>query len=227
MATDSCRIVGSFLGLRSGILAAEVIQMTLGEKIKEQRTVHGLSQETLAAQMGVSRQAVTKWEADQSAPSSEKLIALAKLFHISLDELIGNEVTPSQVPQGKQPNPILRANLTRMAITLQAAFGYAAAQHLWYTRALNRSYMAPTTFSVVLLFLCSIWMVSNHRFEPDLKQRRKNTRIELLYCLVQLGFGYLIIYAGIGLIGAILMMVTVFVYIIVINPKYMNRKLTK
>ena len=41
--------------------------MTLGEKIKEQRTAHGLSQETLAETMGVSRQAVTKWEAGQSA----------------------------------------------------------------------------------------------------------------------------------------------------------------
>ena len=51
--------------------------MTLGETIKEQRTAHGLSQETLAEAMGVSRQAVTKWEAGQSAPSSEKLIALA------------------------------------------------------------------------------------------------------------------------------------------------------
>ena len=41
--------------------------MTLGETIKEQRTAHGLSQETLAEAMGVSRQAVTKWEAGQSA----------------------------------------------------------------------------------------------------------------------------------------------------------------
>ena len=165
--------------------------MTLGEKIKEQRTAHGLSQETLAEQMGVSRQAVTKWEADQSAPSSEKLIALAKLFQISLDELIGNESVPAN--PAKKPNLILRTNLTRIAITLHAAFGYAAAQHLWYTRVLNRSYMAPAVFSIVLLFLCSVWMVSNHRFEPDLKQRRKNIRIELLYCLVQLSFAYLII----------------------------------
>lgn len=203
--------------------------MTLGEKIKEQRTAHGLSQETLAEQMGVSRQAVTKWEADQSAPSSEKLIALAKLFHISLDELIGNEVTPGEVPQGKKPNPILRANLIRMAITLHAAFGYATAQHLWMARrAFYRSdIMAPTIFSGICLALCSIWMASNHRFEPDLKQRRRNTRIELLYCLVQLGFAYLVVYPGIGLIGALLMMVTVFVYIVIINPKYMNRKLTK
>jgi len=211
------------------MLALEVIHMTLGEKIKEQRTAHGLSQETLAETMGVSRQAVTKWEANQSAPSSEKLIALAKLFHISLDELIDNEVAPSKPSEAKKPNPILRANLIRMAITLHAAFGYTAAQHLWMARRVfyRSDVMAPTIFSGICLALCSIWMASNHRFEPDLKQRRKNTRIELLYCLVQLGFAYLVIYPGIGLIGALLMMVTVFVYIVVINPRYMNRKLTK
>ena len=207
----------------------EVIQLTLGEKIKEQRTAHGLSQETLAETMGVSRQAVTKWETDQSAPSSEKLIALAKLFHISLDELIGNKVTYSEVPQGKKPNPILRTNLIKMAITLHAAFGYAAAQHLWMARrAFYRSdIMAPAIFSGVCLLLCSIWMASNHRFEPDLKQRRKNIRIELLYCLIQLAFAYLIIYAGIGLVGGLLMVATALVYILVINPKFMKRKLTK
>lgn len=203
--------------------------MTLGEKIKEQRIAHGLSQETLAEAMGVSRQAVTKWEADQSVPSSEKLILLAKLFHISLDALIGNEVTSREVPQDKKPNPILRANLTRIAITLHAAFAYSTAQHLWYARrVLHRSdMMGPVIFSGICLLLCSIWMASNHRFEPDLEQRKKNTRIELLYCLVQLGFAYLIIYPGVGLIGALLMMIAVFVYIMVINPKYMNRKLTK
>lgn len=203
--------------------------MTLGEKIKEQRIAHRLSQETLAEAMGVSRQAVTKWEADQSAPSSEKLIALARLFHISLDELIGNEVTSREVPQDKKPNPILRANLTRIAITLHAAFAYSTAQHLWYARrVLHRAdMMGPVIFSGVMLFLCSIWMASNHRFTQDPQQRKKNTKIELTYCLVQLGIAYLIIYAGIGLIGALLMMITVFVYIMVINPKYMNRKLTK
>ena len=211
------------------MLALEVIHMTLGEKIKEQRTAHGLSQETLAEAMGVSRQAVTKWEADQSAPSSEKLIALAKLFHISLDELIGNEVTHNEVPQGKKPNPILRTNLIRMAITLHAAFGYAAAQHLWMARrAFYRSdIMAPAIFSGICLLLCSIWMASNHRFTQDLQQRKKNTQIELLYCLVQLGIAFLIMYAGIGLVGGLLMLVTALVYILVINPKYMNRKLTK
>lgn len=202
--------------------------MTLGETIKEQRMAHGLSQETLAEAMGVSRQAVTKWEADQSAPSSEKLIALAKLFHISLNELIGNELASSESPQGKKPNPILRTNLTRMAITLHAAFGYATAQHLWSWRALGRSDMgAPAIFGGIFLLLASIWMAANHRFEQNLQQRKKNIRIELLYCLIQLAFAYLIIYAGIGLVGGLLMLMTALVYILVINPKYMNRKLTK
>lgn len=201
--------------------------MTLGEKIKEQRTAHGLSQETLAEQMGVSRQAVTKWETDQSAPSSEKLIALAKLFHISLDELIGNEATPAS--PAKKANPILRANLTRMAIMFQAAFGYSTAQHLYFVkiRKTEPEVFHAFQFSLACLFLCSIWMASNHRFEPDLQQRKKNTQIELRYCLIQLGIAFLVIYVGIGLIGGLLMLITALVYILVINPKYMNRKLTK
>lgn len=202
--------------------------MTLGEKIKEQRTAHGLSQETLAEAMGVSRQAVTKWEADQSAPSSEKLIALAKLFHISLDELIGNEVMHNEVPQGKKPNPILRTNLTRIAIILHMSCGYSAAQHYYnWTREADSGLFVAFIISLILLFLCSIWMSSNHRFERDPQQRKKNNRIELLYCLIQLAFAYLIIYAGIGLVGGLLMLVTALVYILLINPKYMNRKLTK
>ena len=82
-------------------------------------------------------------------------------------------------------------------------------------------------FSAVFLLLASIWMASNHRFTQDLQQRKKNTQIELLYCLVQLGIAFLIMYAGIGLVGGLLMLITALVYILVINPKYMNRKLTK
>lgn len=52
------------------------------------RRAKGLSQEQLAAQMEVSRQAVGKWESGQSMPELEKLIALAELFGVSLDELV-------------------------------------------------------------------------------------------------------------------------------------------
>ena len=72
----------------------------LGEKIKNLRERNGYSQERLAEQLGVSRQAVSKWETGLSRPDMGNLIALAKLFHISFDELIGNgeadqKATPS------------------------------------------------------------------------------------------------------------------------------------
>ncbi len=48
-----------------------------------------MSQEYLAEQLGVTRQAVSKWESGASEPSTANLLALAKLYGISLDELVG------------------------------------------------------------------------------------------------------------------------------------------
>ena len=62
--------------------------MALGERIRELRKRAGLSQETLAVQLGVSRQAVTKWEMDQSAPSTENLLKLAEIFETTTDILL-------------------------------------------------------------------------------------------------------------------------------------------
>ena len=72
--------------------------MSLGEKIKEQRKNCGMSQEKLAELVGVSRQAVTKWETDQSAPSTEKLFKLAEIFGTSVDLLIKNDEQSTATP---------------------------------------------------------------------------------------------------------------------------------
>lgn len=63
--------------------------MTLGEHIAKLRREAGLSQEGLAEQMGVSRQAVSKWEKGLSYPDTENLLALAALFGVSADHLAG------------------------------------------------------------------------------------------------------------------------------------------
>ncbi|MCD8145122.1 MAG: helix-turn-helix domain-containing protein [Oscillospiraceae bacterium] len=65
--------------------------MSLGERIKEQRKSAGLSQEKLAELVGVSRQAVTKWETGQSAPSTENLFKLAEIFGTTADMLLASE----------------------------------------------------------------------------------------------------------------------------------------
>ena len=65
--------------------------MTLEEQIKHYRKQAGLSQEKMAEIIGVSRQAITKWENGTGTPDIVNLMAIADLFQISLDELLSNE----------------------------------------------------------------------------------------------------------------------------------------
>ena len=74
--------------------------MKLSEKILYYRKKAGLSQEELAGRVGVSRQAVSKWELGDAAPEVDKLRALAREFGVMVDELLSEEVPrePEQAP---------------------------------------------------------------------------------------------------------------------------------
>lgn len=65
--------------------------MTFGEKLKMIRRQTGMSQEKMAEKLGVSRQAITKWETDGGIPDIENIMAISSLFQISIDELLSNE----------------------------------------------------------------------------------------------------------------------------------------
>ncbi len=66
----------------------EEIRKTLGETLKELRTERNMTQEFVAESLGVSRQAVSKWENGSSEPSTSNLIAIAKLYEIPPEELL-------------------------------------------------------------------------------------------------------------------------------------------
>lgn len=65
--------------------------MTLGQRIQELRRSHALSQEGLGDLLGVSRQAISKWESDITIPEVDKLIAISRRFELSVGELLGVE----------------------------------------------------------------------------------------------------------------------------------------
>lgn len=65
--------------------------MTFAEKLKSIRKQSGLSQEQLAEKLGVSRQAVTKWETDAGIPDIENIMAISALFDISIDDLLSGK----------------------------------------------------------------------------------------------------------------------------------------
>lgn len=74
--------------------------MTLAEKILELRTAQNLSQGDLAERLEVSRQSVSKWETGQSVPDLDKIIKLADLFGITVDELVREDSrTEAKSPQ--------------------------------------------------------------------------------------------------------------------------------
>ena len=66
-------------------------EMTMGQRIAMQRKLKNLSQEALAEKLEVSRQAISKWESDGAIPEVDKLIALGKIYGVSVGWLLGTE----------------------------------------------------------------------------------------------------------------------------------------
>ena len=72
--------------------------MDFGQKLKEIRKNEGLSQEQLAEKIGVSRQAITKWETGRGLPDIENMMILAEIFKTTLDELV-SQAMPQSTPK--------------------------------------------------------------------------------------------------------------------------------
>lgn len=76
--------------------------MTIGSEIARYRKEKGMTQEALAQTLGVTNQAVSKWESDQNFPDVTLLPRIADLFEISLDTLFGREFRTAQAPSGAE-----------------------------------------------------------------------------------------------------------------------------
>ncbi len=205
--------------------------MGLAENIRGRRRALKLSQGYVADQLGVSRQAVSKWETGQSVPSAANLADLAELLETSVSELALPREESDQPGScdnacvEKQPNEILRLNLSILAIAFQAGALYACTQPPHVLSGSGEGIdQGFALFRIGVLLLCSCWMAFNLRHEKDFDQRRKNVRIELLYCCVQLGIALLTIHFGLqGLAGLSPTAAVLIFYILYVNPKCMNR----
>lgn len=97
----------------------------LSEKIYTLRRKSGLSQEQLAEKIGVSRQAISKWEGGLSTPELDKLKALSEYFQVTMDELICDQMSsafPDEVKQAKAPAADNRSKIG-IILCLIGAFG--------------------------------------------------------------------------------------------------------
>ena len=73
-------------------------------RLLQYRKKHHLSQEELAAKIGVSRQAISKWERAEASPDTDNLILLAEIYGVSLDELLKGETAKSENDEKSEEN---------------------------------------------------------------------------------------------------------------------------
>ena len=80
------------------------MNIKLADRLVELRKEHKLSQEALAEKLGLSRQSISKWERAEASPDTDNLIALAEVYGITLDQLLGNN-EPEKEPQPQPEAP--------------------------------------------------------------------------------------------------------------------------
>ena len=120
--------------------------MTLGQRIQELRKSFSFSQEELGEKMGVSRQSISKWEGDQTIPELDKLIALSKLFGLTVGQLLGVEQpvpAPAAVSHTPKRMKVLLAGMGAALLALAIMVGalWSQVRTLELQAVLNEDYV--------------------------------------------------------------------------------------
>ena len=91
--------------------------MMLGEKIHQLRKRQCMSQKELASQLTVSRQAISKWELGESVPDTENVVQLSKLFGVSADYLLNDDIeSDMDIPVIRENNDKLKKKYNRVLL---------------------------------------------------------------------------------------------------------------
>lgn len=104
--------------------------MKLSETILYCRKKAGLSQETLADMIGVSRQAISKWETGAASPEIEKILLLAKAFHVTADWLLSEDDPVLQAHERVEPEKKDSDSIPRFMSRLVKKYGWLAGVYL-------------------------------------------------------------------------------------------------
>ena len=171
--------------------------IAFGNRLVELRKKAGLSQEAVADKLGISRQAVSRWETGEASPDTDNLVALADLYGCSLDELVRqsktDEVTPAEVVEQAHPKrdpdddgPHATSRRIGYAMSLMstaALIAYLLCGFLWKTE--NGGAIGWASMWILFLvppFFRSVLAAIHHR-------RWTKVAIPLLVVIVYVGMG--------------------------------------
>lgn len=121
--------------------------MNIAYRIQNLRKTKGLSQEELAEKIGVSRQAVSKWESDQSMPDLDKIIIISEYFDVTTDFILKGVENPPKAVESNKNN--ITSQILYIASTAFLAIGLLTAFGGWYAEQSNESIWGSMIIQIV------------------------------------------------------------------------------
>ena len=140
--------------------------MTIADRILELRKQKGISQETLASELGISRQAVSKWESQQSTPELDKVILMSDYFDVSTDYLLKGEETVEPVDTSMKQ----KGNTISLLAPFLSWIGYIVSCVLWFEY--QNAFAVMTGFIVIGISIVLIYVAKMNKMIEEQKVRR-------------------------------------------------------
>lgn len=159
----------------------------IGARILEYRKAANMSQEEFALKIGVSRQAVSKWELDKAYPDLDKLVDICEIFHISIDELVHGK--QALAPETEEVKDKLLQNDFYDKPTVQNINVTSAGMLRSRTRKVGLRVCAVLT-GLLFLFCCTVFVILllSHAWNKDNPMRAKVERVYQQYTKADISF---------------------------------------
>ena len=200
--------------------------MNLGENIYQYRTAINLSQTNLADALEVSRQSVSKWENNSATPELDKLVKMAQLFEVSLDELVfGKKIEESEEVAEKQAEALtpmipqfpMRINIGLIMLLFGMIFFLLSifwGNHLAFGEEFGE-------FSSLVILLISVALLGAY----NLKALTICSIAYTVYCLIC--FGFLNVTSVTNYIFLFLVSIVLVIWFLVLGDHYTKKKAGK
>jgi len=149
--------------------------MNIADRIQQLRKIKGISQEELADTIGVSRQAVSKWESEQSIPDMDKIITMSDYFEVTTDYLLKGIETEKQTAE-----TTVNAMVFMFVGTALSLIGLLVSCALWYEQQIPMAVVYGLVFMVVGCMVFGIGWTYSTQNKKEAKRYFWTTNIWLL-----------------------------------------------
>ena len=132
----------------------KLMDLMTANRLQQLRKANGYSQDVLAEKLGISRQAVSKWERAESSPSVDNLIDLAKLYGITVDEMLNTEGDRVVIKTQNNTKKDIKGKLKSL---ISKANDFGIYPELARSLAKFPFFLVVTVLYVVLCFVTKLW----------------------------------------------------------------------